>query len=348
MGIGQGLQRRLDLLRDLAGGDDRRHQARARLRAAGLRYGWQLRSAIATPGAPWVLAGLIEHLGDIVAAEPIARYLRRTHPDAMIAWAVRGAYRELVDTHPCVDRVIEVGCLTEWMTLGDSGVFDHIVDLHIPQKHCAICRIKTRARPHHGDLAMDNYYFHGNLLEIYCTCGNLPILHDGPLVYLEDRHRARVDALELPASFVALHATSNQVERDWDAAKWHALAEAVTRQAPIVELGTAPVLGARPGVIDLCGNLSILESAEVIRRAAVFVGVDSGPAHLANAVGTYGIILLGHYRAYTRYMPYSGAYGDGRNARVLHNDGPASALPVARVLEALAPRLATLREGAYG
>jgi heptosyltransferase III len=86
----------------------------------------------------------------------------------------------------------------------------------------------------------------------------------------------------------------------------------------------------------------------VIRRAAVFVGVDSGPAHLANAVGTYGIILLGHYRAYTRYMPYSGAYGDGRNARVLHNDGPASALPVARVLEALAPRLATLREGAYG
>jgi ADP-heptose:LPS heptosyltransferase len=342
------LRRRLGIVRDLAGNDDQRHQARARLRAARLRYGWELRNAVKRSDSPWVLVGLIEHLGDIVAAEPIARHLRQTHPDARIAWAVRRPYRELLDTHPCIDLTIEVGCLTEWMALRDSSAFDDVVDLHIPQKHCPSCRIKTTALPHHGGIAMENYYFHGSLLEIYCKCGNLPPLHDGPLVYLTDHHRERVDTLNLPDSFIAIHASSNQVERDWDASKWEALAASVTPEVPLVELGTTPLLRSQEGVIDLCGRLTILESAEVIRRAVAFVGVDSGPAHLANAVSTYGIIMLGHYRAYTRYMPYSGAYADGSNARVLHHHGPAFDLPVAEVQAALAPRLAAMQEHAYG
>jgi heptosyltransferase III len=92
-------------------------------------------------------------------------------------------------------------------------------------------------------------------------------------------------------------------------------------------------------VRDLCGRLLLLETAEVIRRAALFVGIDSGPAHLANAVGTPGVLLLGQYRTFGRYMPFSGGYADGSRATVLHADGPAATLTVDEVFDAVMRRL---------
>ena len=37
--------------------------------------------------------------------------------------------------------------------------------------------------------------------------------------------------------------------------------------------------------VNLCGELSVRESAAVLRSARVFIGHDSGPMHLAAAVG---------------------------------------------------------------
>jgi hypothetical protein len=42
---------------------------------------------------------------DIVATEPIARHVRAMHPQAHIVWAVRDAYREMVEHNPNVDEV---------------------------------------------------------------------------------------------------------------------------------------------------------------------------------------------------------------------------------------------------
>ena len=62
---------------------------------------------------------------------------------------------------------------------------------------------------------------------------------------------------------------------------------------------------------NLCGQSGIAETAEDdSRRAALFIGIDSGPAHLANAVKTPGVILLGRYLTWDYYMPYTGFYAD--------------------------------------
>ncbi len=47
------------------------------------------------------------------------------------------------------------------------------------------------------------------------------------------------------------------------------------------------------GVIDLQGKLTLAETAAVLRRCALFVGNDSGPAHLSAAVGTRTLVLFG-------------------------------------------------------
>jgi len=85
----------------------------------------------------------------------------------------------------------------------------------------------------------------------------------------------------------------------------------------------------------LCGKVSLLEMAEVIRRATLFVGVESGPAHIANAVGTHGIVMIGPYRGFGQYVPYSGDYGTGANATMLREPTGLSNLATERVVAAI-------------
>ena len=328
------------LVGELAAGPDARHRLQARLVARARRRLWRWRRTSLRrrqPGRPVVAIGLVEHLGDIVATEPIIRHLRREHPDGYLVWVVGHRYRELLEHHPQLDAVLPVGCLTDWILLRDAGVFDRVVDLHFHQRHCARCGIRL-VKPDGGrGVTSDNYYALGNLLHAFCRIGGLPTLADAPELHVPAAPRAAVDRLALPPAYVAIHCASNETVRDWTADGWRELVSRILDLGrPVVEVGLRPVVGpARPGYVDLCGRLSILETAEVIRRAAAFVGIDSGPAHLANAVGTPGVIILGEYGPYRRYMPYSGEYASGRNATVLHADGPAAGTEVATVLDAL-------------
>ena len=47
-----------------------------------------------------------------------------------------------------------------------------------------------------------------------------------------------------------------------------------------------------PGVMDWTGRLSLDQLGALVQRSSLFVGADSGPAHLAAAVGTKTIVLF--------------------------------------------------------
>ena len=338
------------LFADLLRGGVERHRARARLAAEWLRAVWllkRLRIRWLPPYRPIIVIALVEHLGDIVAAEPVARYLRRESPHAYLVWAVKRGYRGLVEHNPQLDEVLPLGCLTEWIHLARSRAFDRVVDLQLQGRECAICREPLEKPEGDRGVTFRTYYALGNLLHAFCRAAGLPVLDGTPRVYIPRGVRAQVDGLELPQGYAVIHCSSNQEERDWSAAKWRELAGEIVASTKlrVVEVGLRPLVGSSPpGCLDLCGKLSILQTAEVIRRAEVFIGIDSGPAHLANAVGTYGIILLGDYGPFTRYLPYSGAFADSRHAEILYAEqGPASTIPVQRVVEALNARLGSAR-----
>jgi heptosyltransferase III len=298
------------------------------------------------PGRRWIAVARLEHLGDIVATEPVARYLRTQYPEAQIIWFVRRPYDALLAGNPHVDRVVSLGCLTEWIHLSRRGLFDVVVDLHAQGRCCPECRKPLRKQA--GDLSIngDNYYEFGTLLQAFCRGAGLPPLSDAPRVYIPDAAVAAVDALRLPEGFVVAHCESNEESRNWQPHKWGQLLRRVAlelgKAVVVVGTGRLPpdVLGRLPEARNLCGQLSIMETAEVIRRAALFIGIDSGPAHLANAAGTPGVILLGRYRAFDSYLPYSGGYGDGTTAEIVRQSGgPASLLSVEQVLQAARRRL---------
>ncbi|HTZ35084.1 MAG TPA: glycoside hydrolase family 99-like domain-containing protein [Stellaceae bacterium] len=260
-----------------------------------------------------ILVGLIEHMGDIVACEPVARYLKLNHPAAQLTWAVSPAYRELVDTNPHIDETLPVDCLTDWIKLTKHGGYDQIVDLHVNYRVCEHCRIPLIKQTGNAFVNVYEWFDYGTLQEALSLGAGLPPLAAQPQLYLKPEHAAAVDALGLPAEFCVVHRESNNLVKDWQPERWQGLLARVKSELglEIVDVGAgaiAPPPLAVSGAITLFNRLPILQTAEVIRRARLFIGVDSGPAHLANAVRTPGVVLLGHHGYFRQYMPFNGFF----------------------------------------
>ncbi len=101
--------------------------------------------------------------------------------------------------------------------------------------------------------------------------------------------------------------------QDWGVANWVALVERLSARlaVPLVFIGAAAdseraaLLGAswRQPVLDACGRLAPRETAALLRRAALFVGHDSGPLHLAAANGVPCIALFGSNNPPGKWYP---------------------------------------------
>lgn len=321
--------------------------ARPHVTAAVASYAsWGLRIARARRRQPRrviVAISLVEHLGDIVEAEPIARHVRQRFPDATIYWFVRQPFGELVESLPCVDVCAVVPCLTTWILLRDSGLFDAVFDLHINLRPCLVCGVPLVKTDAGKDVTLANYYDHSSLLASQCACAGIPALDASPSLHIPAAVEHRVARLGLPERYLAFHARANEAERDWPPEHWAALLAhlASARRLPMVEVGlsTAVPEAVAPLRIDLCGRLSILETAAVLRGAAFFIGIDSGPAHLANAAGVPGLVLLGRWRNFHDHMPFAGLYARTRAVSILRTTRPVSELPLSEVVAAVDRRL---------
>ena len=96
--------------------------------------------------------------------------------------------------------------------------------------------------------------------------------------------------------------------RDWPIENFVALAQQLQREQPnrfFVLIGgplpaakveaLQPILGDR--LINLSGKLSLRESAAVINELDLYVAVDTGPSHIAAALGTPSVVMFHCMRA---------------------------------------------------
>jgi len=108
----------------------------------------------------------------------------------------------------------------------------------------------------------------------------------------------------LPTRFVALHAGSGGrlAGKRWPLDRFAALTRMlIAGRIPVVALGGPDETGlghtlAAAGAVDLCGRLSLAQTAGVLRAASLYVGNDSGLMHLAAAAGTRCCALFGPTR----------------------------------------------------
>lgn len=278
------------------------------------------------------IISLTEHLGDIVAAEPVARHLKRKGHH--VTWVTFPRYKALVADNPDVDQVLTVECLSEWACLFPQRDYDLVADLHFDQRLCHVTQRPQTKRFGDKSVSLENYLNHGSLLGAFCASAGLPVLSDAPTLHVKPGPAA------MDKPYAVMHCLPNEREREWPVMSWRMLAyDLAIAGLPVVEIGERGVLDGMRGVVDRTGTLSVSELAGVIRHARIFVGCESGPAHIANALRVESLVLMGQYRGRKSYDVHTGFFREPGNRALLRTPGPLNALPYPVVRSALMCRL---------
>ncbi|PKU24458.1 glycosyltransferase family 9 protein [Telmatospirillum siberiense] len=135
---------------------------------------------------------------------------------------------------------------------------------------------------------------------------------------------------------------TKQAIKDWGDDNWRAVLDGLgDPHLGLVVIGAAEerarseeVVQGWPGpVVNACGRLSPRQSAALIRRTALFLCHDSGPMHLAAAVGTRCIAIFSKWNRPGEWFPFGGnhkIFYPPPGAESIHDIYPDEVISVAR------------------
>jgi ADP-heptose:LPS heptosyltransferase len=226
-------------------------------------------------------------LGDILMCTPALREYKRMHPDHEIHFY--SGYAELVAGIPYLDSVFPPSeCPPDTLLLS----YNHAV---YKQRHFA------RAI--------------GDALGVIVT----DVRPDCP-VRTDLVHGFESGWRELPKPHILVQRRASEwtMNRNWPDELWEKLIPELLNVGTVIEIGQttreSPSLRAK-NYLDL-RNVSSLELVASIAAADVLVGPDSGPVHVAAAVGTPAVVIMGGY-----LLPENTAYP---NNIIFHTPLPCS------------------------
>jgi heptosyltransferase-1 len=312
----------------------------------------------ATSTSSRILVVRLGAMGDIIHALPAVASLKTGFPGSRLTWVVEPKWAPLLEDNPFIDRVVLLrrdtlaGLLESWRSLRAER-YRFAVDFQGLIKSALVA---AAARPdrifgfHHTQLrerAAALFYSHKTIsraahvvdrnLDLASAAGASTLLRTFPLP------AGRPEGALPPGDFVLASPLAGWRAKQWPVEHYQALAARLER-----ELGIPLVLDGPPGSgLDHCSSLPGLIHAT--RRAAAVVGVDSGPLHLAAALGKPGVAVYG-----PTDPARNGPYGD--SLRVLRSpaavttykrgasiDESMRAISPAQVFEALKAVLAERR-----
>ena len=268
-------------------------------------------------------------IGDAILTMPLAAALRDAVPESHIVWIAERAAASLLEGHSCVDRLIvvrkgwlkriaeirrvrralraeEIDCAIDPQSLTKSSMAARLSG--------APCRIAL-ARPIGRELAPWLATVRVAPVRQHVVDRQLELLK--PLGITPSVPEFRVPVYEAARERIAAWLTTSSLDRPfaiinpsaaWGSKRWplERYADVARQVAPALELplvvvwageaerGMAQRIVERSdGACRLAPPTTLPELAELVRRAAFFVGSDTGPLHLAAAVGTPCVGLYG-------------------------------------------------------
>jgi heptosyltransferase-3 len=287
---------------------------------------------------------LPERMGDVIAAEPIARELRRATGDYLV-WVIGRSFADLVRFNPNIDDVLEITCLTEWMALDALTPGVAKTRLYVDGIHCSWFGGPALRNRNAFGIDMDSYFDHGSLLEVFSLLGLGRRLDERPRAWPDPGFDAQAWLKEngLSGGFVAFHCgAAANAGRLWPPERFQAVADWVlaNTELAVLEVGLEPVLRTGDRIVRLGGELPLSRQMAVLAQAQAFLGGDSGFAHLANALALPSVILLGRYRHFNNHMPFSGPWKSGEGVAIVRADGPIGQITLEDAVSALKTRIA--------
>ena len=267
-------------------------------------------------------------LGDVIHGIPAAAALRRRFPHAHIDWVVDPRYAELLELVECIDKAIAFNPRNLGIRTGQGRLvlknlraarYDAVVDLQGLLKSAVLSRLVGATRT----IGFPRTHLREPLARLFYTDApdpgaashiidqNLALL--GPLDVSDRavRFPVRIPRTDTVASvanrfasdgYAILNPGAAWPNKRWPATRFGAVAASIHREhgwrsvvlwGPGEEVLAASVAAASQGAAEVAPPTTITDIVGIARAARLMVSGDTGPLHIAGAVGTPIVALFG-------------------------------------------------------
>lgn len=277
-----------------------------------------------------ILVVRLDQLGDVVMTLPAVRLLREAFPDSRVDFLVAPWARDLVEPYADEIHVFEnsyfggkgaaVSCLLEWISfvrMFRRNRYDLAVDFRGDLRTAALLYLSAAGRRvgygnagggffytdclperegrHQSDRALDCV----RLLGCEVRGEVQPFRYRSPD---PEMWREKFSALALASRpWIVMHVGSGYASKRWPADRFFNVIDRLLSEAGGTVILTGhqketeiarPYFKEREGLLNFIQKTTLLELCALIDKADLFVGNDSGPAHLAAALGKKTLVLF--------------------------------------------------------
>lgn len=229
-------------------------------------------------------------LGDCLLVTPFLRCLARSGRYRRVVCAVPQAAAEIFDRNPYIDQLIPCAGrdLFLWaLPERDAEVFSPYMRVEAPAEIAPDMKVRAQSlhRPNQADISVFQQL--AEYFEIYPDDYSLDIYTEASDAVWAENQVARLGG----RPFVVINRETSLKEKTYPDALWQSVVDLLHRKFTVVEftaerspLKCVHLVSPLPG---------IRSSAELLRRAACSITVESFLGHLATAVGTSAVVLFG-------------------------------------------------------
>jgi lipopolysaccharide heptosyltransferase I len=270
-------------------------------------------------------------LGDVVHGIPVAAALRREFPHGRVDWMVDPRYTELLDLVEVVDRSIPIDPRdafgNSWRGFFDTirelrhFHYDAVIDLQGLLKSAALARAvgarrtigfpRAHLRERFASLLYSETPDPGTATHVVyknlALLAALGVQDRRPQFPIAVRHSAIVESVlsRLPDGYVLINPGAAWPNKQWPAARFGATAASIHQShglrslvlwGPGEQSLAHDVVAASGGAADVAPPTTIVDLVGVARAARLMISGDTGPMHIAAAVGTPLVTLFGPTR----------------------------------------------------
>jgi len=277
-----------------------------------------------------VLIVRMSAMGDVIQTTPLPRAIKAAQPDAHVTWVAQSPFASLLEHNPHIDELISVPhrnfraaeLVRAWWRV-KQGDFTVTIDPQGLLKSAGVTwmseaplRIGKEEAREVADFAYnlvvperwDQTYVAQRYLEL---CEPLGASRDDyvPEIFLADgdfgptHELFAVEGLNLSRPTIALAPFAAEARKEWPPEYWAQLGDMLAEQldARIIIPGSAKereraeALAStmkRPALV-FAGNTNMREAAAFLSKMDLFVGGESGLTHMAFAVGTPLVCIVG-------------------------------------------------------
>ena len=244
-------------------------------------------------------------LGDVVHALPTVNLIRKRFPDAHISWLINDTLGSLLKHCPIVDEVIgfprhQCTKLPALVRQLRQSRFDIVIDLQ-GLLRSGLMTWLTRAPRRIGlsDAREGARFFYNEIVDV-------PRAHAIDRYVLAARHLGcEATPIEFPLGIsgqikseglIAVNPSARWETKLWGSDQFAELVRRLPRERVVLTGSGAErdtIEQIAHGSRNLAGQTDLFQLAELYRRCAVVISNDSGPMHVAAAVGTPVVAIFG-------------------------------------------------------